>query len=161
MIGVTIPLPLKPVPATDIWVMVRFAAPGLLMASVWVLVTPTVTLPKLTLTGITEICGCTPLPLSEIVAGELVALLTTLRLATALPAVVGAKLTVTVRLCPAGRVTAPGKPLTRNPAPTMATCETLTLPVPVFVSVIACGAVLPIRTLPKFMLFALGRSKYD
>ena len=161
MIGVTIPLTLKLVSATDIWVMVRLAVPGLLMASVWVLVTPTVTLPKLTLAGITEICGCTPLPLSEIVAGELLALLTTLRLATALPAGVGAKLTVTVRLCPAGRVTAPGKPLTTNHVPTMATCEMFTLPVPVFVSAIACEALLPTRTLPKFMLLALGRSKYD
>ena len=82
------------------------------MVSVWVLVTPTVTLPKLTLAGITEICGCTPLPLSEIVAGELVALLATLRLPVALPAAAGAKLTVSVKLWPAARVTAPGKPLT-------------------------------------------------
>ena len=32
VIGAVIPLRLKPVPATDIWVMVRFAVPGLLMA---------------------------------------------------------------------------------------------------------------------------------
>jgi len=131
------PEKLKPVPTSDAWVTLRVAVPGLLMASIWVLVTPTVTLPKLTLAGITEICGCTPLPLSEIVVGELVALLIKLRLPVALPAVAGAKLTVSEKLWPAARVTAPVKPLRVNPAPVMATCERLTLAVPMFVSAIA------------------------
>ena len=87
--------------------MLRLAVPGLLIVNVCVLVTPTVTLPKLTLAGTTEIIGCTPLPLSEITAGELVALLTTLRLPDAIPGVVGAKLTVSGRLWPAARVSAP------------------------------------------------------
>ena len=106
----------------------------MLMVSVWVLVTPTATLKKFTLVGITLICGCTPLPLSEIVAGELVALLTTLRLPVTLTAEAGAKLTFSARLWPAGRVMAPVKPLTPNPVPVVLTCEMLTLPVPVFVS---------------------------
>jgi len=135
--GSVSPEKLKPVPTSDAWVTLRFAVPGLLMTSVWVLVTPTVTSPKLTLAGITEICGCTPLPLSEIVVGELVALLAKLRLPVALPAEAGAKLTLSERLWPAVRVTAPVKPLTVNPAPVMATCERLTLAVPVFVSTIA------------------------
>ena len=135
--GSVSPEKLKPVPTRDAWVTLRFAVPGLLMTSVWVLVTPTVTLPKPTLAGITEICGCTPLPLSEIVVGELVALLTMLRLPVALPPVDGTKLTLSERLWPAARVTAPVKPLTVNPAPVMATCERLTLAVPVFVSTIA------------------------
>ena len=101
------------------------------------LVTPTVTLPKLTLAGIKEICGCTALPPSEIVVGELVALLTKLRLPVALPTVAGAKLTVSEKLWPAARVTAPLKLLTVNPAPVMAICERLTLAVPVFVIAIA------------------------
>ena len=131
------PEKLKPVPTSDAWVTLSVAVPGLLMASIWVLVTPTVTLPKLTLAGITEICGCTPLPLSEIVVGELVALLIKLRLPVALPAVAGAKLTVSEKLWPTARFTAPVKPLTVNPEPVMATCERLTLAVPVFVSAIA------------------------
>ncbi len=131
------------------------------MVSIWVLVTPTVTLLKLTLVGITEIWGCTPLPLSEIVAGELVALLTTLRLPVALPAVAGAKLTVSVKLWPAARVMAPEKPLTANPAPVMATCEMLTLAVPVFVSATPLEAEVPTRILPKFRLLVLAESKYD
>jgi len=135
--GSVSPEKLKPVPTSDAWVTLRFAVPGLLMTSVWVLVTPTVTLPKLTLAGITEICGCTALPLREIVVGELVALLAKLRLPVALPAVAGAKLTLSERLWPAASVTVPVKPLTVNPVPVMATCETLTLAVPVFVSTIA------------------------
>jgi hypothetical protein len=119
--GSASPEKLSPDPINDAWVTLRFAVPGLLIVSIWVLVTPTVTLPKPTLAGITESCGCTPVPLSEIVIGELVALLTMPRLPVALPAVAGAKLTVSERLWPAARVTAPVKPLTVNPAPVMAT----------------------------------------
>lgn len=70
------------------------------MVSVCVLVTPTATLPKLTVEGITEICGCgcTPVPLNEIVAGELVAVLTTLMLPETAPAVAGANFAVSERL---------------------------------------------------------------
>ena len=124
----------KLVPPSRAWVTLRFAVPGLLIVSIWVLVTPTATLLKFTLPGITENCGCTPWPLSEIVAGELVALLTTLRLPVTLLAVAGAKLTISARLWPAARVMAPVKPLTPNPAPVMVACEMLTLPAPVFVS---------------------------
>ena len=38
------------------------------MVTVCVLATPVVTLPKLTLPGITDISGCMPVPASEIVA---------------------------------------------------------------------------------------------
>ena len=89
---------LKPVPLSDDWVTLRFAVPGLLMVNIWVLVTPTVTLPKFVLPGTTEICGWTPLPLREIVAGVLVALLTMLRLPVALPTVAGAKVTASETL---------------------------------------------------------------
>jgi len=78
--------------------MLSVAVPGFLMVSVWELATPTVTLPKLTLEGITEICGCTPVPLRAIVRGELVALLTTLMLPTAAPALAGAKFAASGRL---------------------------------------------------------------
>ncbi len=118
-------------------------------------------MPKLRLAGVTAICGWTPVPLSEIVAGELEALLTTLRLPVALSAEAGAKLTVSVRLWPAARVMAPGKPLTVNPAPVMAACEMLTPAVPVFVSAIVFEAELPTRVLPKLRLPALAESKYD
>jgi hypothetical protein len=82
-----------------------------------VAVPATLTLPKLTLDGATEICGCTPVPLKEIVAGELVALLTIRMLPATAPVAVGAKLVVSARLWPAARVTPVGKPGTLNPAP--------------------------------------------
>ena len=63
--GSASPERLKPVPVSDAWVTLRFAVPGLLMVNIWVLVNPTVTLPKFVLPGITEICGCTPLPLKD------------------------------------------------------------------------------------------------
>ena len=47
----------KPVPVSEAWVTLRFAVPGLLIVNIWVLVNPTVTLPKFALPGITEICG--------------------------------------------------------------------------------------------------------
>jgi hypothetical protein len=55
-------------------------------------------LPKLTLEGVTEICGCVPVPLNEIVAGELVAVLTTVMVPAAAPATAGAKFAVSGRL---------------------------------------------------------------
>jgi hypothetical protein len=70
---------------------VRFAVPGLAIVMVCVLVTPTVTLLKLTAEGTREMTGCTPLPLREMVAGELVALLTALREPAKLPTLAGAK----------------------------------------------------------------------
>ena len=134
----TPPERLKPVPATDAWLTLRLAVPVLLTVKVCVLVTPTVTLPKLMLEGTTEISGCTPLPESAITVGELVALLTTLRLPDAIPDVVGAKRTVSGRLWPAARVSAPVNPLTLNPllvvACEMLMLEMLTAPVPVFVT---------------------------
>jgi len=54
------------------------AVPGLKMVTVCELVTPTGTLENETLVGTTEMAGCTPVPPSETVAGELVALLVTL-----------------------------------------------------------------------------------
>jgi hypothetical protein len=98
---------------------------------------------------------------SEIVFGELVALLRTLRLPTALPAAEGAKLTVSVKLWPTARVSTPGKPATVNPAPVIATCEVLTLAVPVFVKESAIEAEVPTKVLPKFRELALAESKPD
>src|SRR5258708_39774227 len=102
-----------------------------------------------------------PVPLNEIIAGELVAVLTTLMLPATAPVVVGAKLAVSGKLWPAASVTPAEKPVTLNPAPAAATCEMLTLPVPAFVSVKACDAEFPTNMLPKLKLLALLESKYD
>jgi hypothetical protein len=74
-------------------------------------------LPKLTLDGMTEICGCTPMPLKEIVAGELVALLTTVTLPERLPDEVGANATLKDVDWPTARLRGRVIPLVLNPVP--------------------------------------------
>ncbi len=120
-----------------------------------------VTLPKLTLEGMTEICGCTPVPLREIVGGELAALLTTLMLPATAPVAAGEKLTESGRLWPGASVAPPENPVTTNPAPAAETCEMFTLLVPEFVSVTACEVELPTNVLPKLRLDTLVESRKD
>jgi hypothetical protein len=120
------------------------------MVSVCVLVTPRVTLPKLTLDGITEICGCTPIPLREIVAGELLALLTTVTLPERLPIEVGAKMTLKDVDCPAARLKGNVIPVVLKPAPIALICEMETLEFPVLEMVTLCVALEPVARLPKF-----------
>ena len=100
------------------------------------------------------------MPLSEIAVGEFVAVLTTLIVPVAAPVAAGAKLAVSGRLWPAARVTPPEKPDTLNPVPAAATCEMLTLPVPVFVSVMGCDVELPTSVEPKLRPLVLEESKY-
>jgi hypothetical protein len=116
-------------------------------------------LPKLTLAGATEICGCTPVPLSGTVSGEFVALLTTLRVPVTLPAVRGPKVTVSATLWPAATATFPGKLLRTNPAPVTVACEIVTLAVPVFVRVMDCDAAVPTNVFPKLRLVGLADSR--
>jgi len=153
------PVELNPVPTREACVKLSAAVPGFRMVTVWVAVADTLTLPKLTLDGVTEICGCTPAPPREIVAGELVAVLTTLILPAALPATEGAKITLSGRLWPAARVAPAEKPVTVNPAPVMFTCEIVTLPVPVLVNVTGDEAELPTKVFPKLRLLVLDESK--
>jgi hypothetical protein len=131
------------VPDKDAWVTLKVAEPGFCTVMVCVFVTPVITLPKLTLEGTTEINGCTPVPPSEIVVGELVAVLTTLMVPVTLPAAIGAKLTLSERLWPAASVTPLEKPLTLNPLPVELTCETVTEPVPLLERLMACAAAVP------------------
>jgi hypothetical protein len=114
------------------------------------------TLVKLTLEGITEIPGCTPEPLRAMVAGRLVALLTTLREPAELPTLAGANVTERGRLWPAARVTAPEKPLTVKPEPVQVTWEMLTLPVPVFARETLPEEEVPTKVLPKLSPVVLG-----
>ena len=76
-----------------------------------------------------------PEPLSAMVAGELVALLTTETLPVTLATTVGAKRTVRVVFCPAAKVSGRVKPLALKPAPERFTCEIVTLEFPLFNSV--------------------------
>jgi hypothetical protein len=123
--------------------------PALRMVSVCVLVTPTETLPKLTLEGVTEICGCIPMPVRETVAGEFVALLTTATLPARLPVEAGANVTLNEVDWPAARLSGSVIPLVLNPAPAALTCEMETLELPVLEIVTLCVALVPVVRLPK------------
>jgi len=112
-------------------------------------VAPTLTLPKLTLEGVTESCGCVPVPLKEIVAGEFVALLTTVTLPARLPVEVGAKLTLKDVDWPAARFSGSVIPPVVKPAPVAPTCEMETLEFPVLEIVTLCVALVPVVRLPK------------
>jgi hypothetical protein len=83
------PLVLKPAPVTVAWEIVRLALPELVRVTVWVFVVPTTTLPKLTLVGVTESCGWTPVPLRAMAVGEFGALLTSDTLPVTLPVAAG------------------------------------------------------------------------
>jgi hypothetical protein len=91
--GADKPLRLNPLPVALTCETVRLALPPFESVKVCELLVPLGTLPKLALAGVTANCGWTPVPLNVIVAGELVALLTTDILSLALPAEVGAKVT--------------------------------------------------------------------
>lgn len=72
---------------------VRVALPLLVSAIGCELLLPTVTVPKLTLDELAAICGCVPVPLSEIESEVFDALLDIDRLPVTCPAPVGAKFT--------------------------------------------------------------------
>src|SRR2546426_462140 len=65
--GKVSPLMLKPAPVTLPCAMVKLALPELVKVRFCSPVAPTSTLPKLTLGGVTESCGCTPVPLRAMV----------------------------------------------------------------------------------------------
>lgn len=140
---------LKPVPDKSAWVRLRLAVPGLLMVRVCEPVEPTDTLPKLVLAGITEICGCTPVPLRVMVAGELVALLVTEMVPEKLPVVVGAKATLMEVDCPAERVRGRARPVTLNPLPVKVSCERVSAELPALVRITLWVALVPVVKFPK------------
>ena len=88
-------LMMNPVPAILLPEMETGAVPVLESVTVvGALLLPTATLPKLMLAGLALSAPCVPVPLSAIVRGEPGAVLVTDTLPTALPVVVGAKVTV-------------------------------------------------------------------
>ena len=100
--------------------------------------------------------GRTPGPESEMMAGELVALLATEMLPVMFPATVGLKVTFNVEFCPGARVIPGETPLAVNPAPEMLTLEIDTLEFPALVSVIPMTLLLPSTTLPKLRVAELA-----
>ena len=109
------------------------------------------------------VCGvtATPVPDSEIVVGEPVALLVTVTLPVSPPAAVGEKTTPKLRRCPAESVTGAPAPLRVNPAPLSVMLEMVTLLFPLFVTVTVCVDDAPEFTLPNARLVLLKESVCD
>jgi len=91
----------------------------------------------------------TPVPESEILVGELLALLVTEMLPVSVPAPVGAKLVLMLMLIPAFRVNGNEDPVNVNPAPVTVACEIVTLLVPLFLIITVFVLRLPTVTSPK------------
>ena len=87
----------------------------------------------------------------------MVALLTSETLPVAVPAVVDAKTTLKLAVCPAAKVSGAVRPLAVKPLPETLICEMLTLELPELVRVTVCGALLlPTVTFPKLRLVGLA-----
>ena len=112
-------------------------------------VCPSTTLPKAKLAGVMLNPGCTPVPVTGTVNGELLALLVTVTLPDALPAVVGANTTLRIALAAAFTIMGVVIPFTANPVPVAAMFVIWTATVPVLVNVMCCVVLLPVLTLPK------------
>jgi hypothetical protein len=117
-------------------------------------------LPKFSEAGETVIAvvgAATPVPDTETLAGEFVALLATLTVPVTAPAVVGLKLTIKVVVAFGATVTLPME-LALKPVPLVVTPEITTLEVPLFVSVTPSELLAFTVTLPKLRLVGLGAS---
>ena len=121
---------------------------------------PAATLPKLRLVGLALIwpTAATPVPLTEMDSGEFEASLVRVILPLALPALVGANVTVRVAVCEAFNVAGTVKPLTVNPEPLALTAETWTAALPELVITICLAELEPVVTLPKLRLVGFGVS---
>lgn len=117
--GVLAPLRVKPVPDSVICEILTSALPVLVMVSERVDEFPVFTVPKARLVELNEstrVCA-TPVPLREMVAGELEALLTMLTEPLTEPAAVGENSTLKVVDCPAVRLMGKDTPVVLKPLP--------------------------------------------
>lgn len=102
--------------------------------------------------------GCTPVPVRETVAGELVALLVTVTVPARLPVADGVKVTSSVALSPGVKICPVETPLAVYPAPEIPTLEMVTLELPVLVNVTPRMLLLPRLTFAKLRVFVLALS---
>ncbi len=153
------PLMLNPVPVAVACEIVTLPVPLLVSVTVWLLLLPTVTFPKLRLVGVAPSRSVTPVPENETTAGELVAVLTTETLPEVLPVMVGAKVAVKLVLWPEVSVRGSESPLMLNPLPVTVACETVTLPVPLLVRVTVPLLLLLTVTFPKLRLSGVAPSR--
>jgi hypothetical protein len=151
--GVVIPLSVNPVPLTAACEIVMLALLLFVNVTVWLLWVPTVTLPKLSLVGLSASKPlATPVPVNETVPDASDASLEIVTVALKAPAALGANTRVKGVLCPATIVVGKlgaliEKYCVENDAPL-----TVTVAVPVLDAVRVMVLVVPVVTEPKFRL---------
>ena len=154
------PLSVNPVPLIVTFDTDTLVPPVLVIVPVKDWFEPTVTLPKLSDTGLLLSCPAVaaPVPDNGMLRVEFEALEVTVTAPLTLPVAPGANFTVKLVLCPAVRVNEELMPLSENPDPLMATFETETLVPPVFVIVPERDWLEPTVTLPKLREVGLALS---
>src|SRR5271156_2008625 len=145
------PLLLYPVPDTVTLEIVTFEFPLLVSVVVSELLLPTLTFPKLKLDELSpsRLVAATPVPLREIVSGELGALLTSVIDPVTLPAVLGPNTALNVAALPAAIVTGAVIPVMLKPAPETVNEEIVTVALPPLVRLTDCELFVPVVTLPN------------
>ena len=141
-------LVVNPVPVTLNCVMVNTPVPVLLNCSVCVFGEPIVTLPKLTLAGVTVRAACTPVPLMGTTTLEPCAVVT-VTFPVTVSAAFGANVRLRVAVCPAVKVIGVVMPLAVTSLALRVTWEMLTAELPALVIVTLFALELPALTFPK------------
>ena len=148
-------LQLNPGPVTAIADTLTFTELGFVRVKFCEELLPTTTLPNEIVEGETlsvATAGETPAPCTGTEVGVALALLVIVAVPFTVPAVCGAKVTVTVRFDPAVIVTGKVRGLIEKPAPDRVTAETTKSALPVFETVTVRLLVVPTVTLPKAKL---------
>jgi hypothetical protein len=158
-LGLSVALPEKPLTANEALATTALTVTEVLPVSLMVIVVGPlvrfrVSLPKFTDPGETVMpeVAATPVPLSEIFAGEFVALLLIVTVPVMLPATVGANTTFSTADWLGANTTLGLIPLVLNPAPITLTPEIVTLEFPVLVTVTPSELLAFTFTLPKARL---------
>lgn len=151
---------LNPVPETPTLEIVTFEFPLFVKVTGNEMLLPVLTLPKLRLVGLApnKCVALTPVPLREIVSGELGALLRRTTDPLTVPAAAGANTALNVAVLPAAIVSGTVRPVVLKPVPEGVASEIVTLALPPFVKVISCELLPPVTTFPKFTLVGLAES---
>lgn len=150
---------LNPVPLTDTAEIVTLVPPLLVRVSDWLLLVPTVTLPKLMLLGLGERAPWVmPLPESGMPRLEFDALEVIVSVPFALPDAVGLNRMLNDAFWPLVKVIGNDNPLTVNPVPVRDELEMVTLSPPVLVREAANDLEVETWTLPKLKLAGLAVS---
>jgi hypothetical protein len=101
-----------------------------------------------------------PVPDTETVAGEFVALLAIVTVPVTAPADVGSNVMLSVAVWLGVNTNPAATPLALNPAPVTPTLEIVTFEFPLFVSVTVCDVLVPSVTFPKLTVVGLAPSNF-